>query len=1086
MFKRWCLTGICLLLACTGLCWFFYQVLYVPQRSFISPDWGDAQWIQAADAQTPTAYFRVVTTLDGPPDAAFVTIAATQVFRLYINGTLVGTNATDFANTGVIKAYMYDILSLLVTGSNVVGVRVANADQGPPRLRVAIGVVQGTTLLSHGSGSSWLATARSDLVYGYISARANDWARSDFIASAWYTARSVQFQGHPPMLAIPPALYEHPVAVHWLSAGGGQETYLTGTLVLPAFSTAWLRLAAVGTAQVYLNGSLILNWQGQAPVPRQHLISYLSSTVHEVRYRQGLAVGIYPVTPYLHAGQNILAIHVQAPSISAAREGLQAFNAALSFDLLTMDAQGRQSWITSDAHYWHASTLPVADWLNAGLHVQSWSSPVSIGRPGVTRSFYLPTEVTDRSVPLWMPGLWLSIVLPCSMALIGIWFLLARGLVRRYLYSYKTALHMTSLVFIPPLACEGLLIVLSAEPLFPSFYTWHWGLLLLLLLMTCYAGLRYVLHRPTQHFHWHAQPMNAIQSVMRATSVSMHSVHARKTFATFILTPFTVLLRYKLSFGRNLPRSVVERLRRHWPLAVLLLVVLPFVSYGLSYEPYWQDELSSYYAAQGILAHALPFFPSGFLYEKAELFSYLLAFWQWSLGAPSSRLLSVLGYLISLPLLYYAGCYLFERRCALLATTMLAFSPSALLWSRQVRMYELAQVLLLLTLLLLCRALEQQQRRRSIYLAMSCMLVMYLCHEETFIALPGFLIAVCVCSYTVQRFFPTVCYRKHWWWSALFVGAGIVLQLWLTRMTHPPVLGTDSSQRPMIQFTFDNIPYYLHVLLFPMATNRVALPDITLNTLLAFGGTYLALRGKQVRARFCALFWFCALISLMVLFTMRAERYLYPLLPVYYLLGASMLLSIFSTFWRFFCTLSLPPGGLSRKQLSTGSKLHLWQRVAGMTASVVFACLLLVPLLPLSNANILLSRIAGIAYHHHYPDYNVAGQYVRAHWRSGDVLICVAPDFSVFYYANHADYFLSIDRALFLLERDGHIIDTSMGAHALLQEADLLAVLANHNRIWIVSDNGVYQAQAAKRFAFPSDVHLVFEGYGSAVYLRDG
>lgn len=341
MVRRWYLTGFCLLLACAGLCWFVYQVLYVPQRSFIAPDWGDARWIQAADAQTPVAYFRSVQALDGSPDAAFVTIAATQVFWLYINGTLVGTNTTDFANTGVVKAYMYDILSLLGSGSNVVGVRVANVDQGSPGLRIAIGLVQGRTQLSPGSNSSWLATARSDLVYEHISAHTNDWARSNFSASSWPTAINMQFRGHPPLLTIPPALYEHPVAVQWLASGGGQETYMVGTLTLPAFSTAWLRLAAVGSAQVYINGSLLLNWQGQSPIPRQHLISYLSDTTSEVRYRQGLAVGIYPIAPYLHSGSNILAIHVQSPGIIADRQGLQAFNAALSFDVLVIDARGQ-------------------------------------------------------------------------------------------------------------------------------------------------------------------------------------------------------------------------------------------------------------------------------------------------------------------------------------------------------------------------------------------------------------------------------------------------------------------------------------------------------------------------------------------------------------------------------------------------------------------------------------------------------------------------------------------------------------------------------------------------------------------------
>ena len=104
--------------------------------------------------------------------------------------------------------------------------------------------------------------------------------------------------------------------------------------------------------------------------------------------------------------------------------------------------------------------------------------------------------------------------------------------------------------------------------------------------------------------------------------------------------------------------------------------------------------------------------------------------------------------------------------------------------------------------------------------------------------------------------------------------------------------------------------------------------------------------------------------------------------------------------------------------------------------------------------------------------------------QKGDIVISVAPDFSTFYYTGHVDYFFSIDRALFLFERNGHIIDTSLGVQALLNQDDLRTVLAAHARVWIISDNAEYQAEVAKRFVFPSDFHIVFEGYGSAIYFR--
>ncbi len=1060
VFRSWFLTVLCLLLTCSGLCWFVYQSLFVPQHSFISPDWGNSQWIQAADAQTPVAYFRSVTTLQALPASASVTIAANQVFWLYVNGSLVGSNSADFATTGTLKSSMFDVLSLLQPGVNVLGIRAANDDQGPPALRVNFALLQGSSLVSHGSNIAWLATAQSNLVYASTSL-SDAWARRDFNASPWQSAILSRFQGRPPLLTVPPALYEYPSALHWFRAGSGQETYLVGTLSLPDdFSSVWLRLAALGTAYVYLNGSPVLTWQGEPVISRQQLLNSMRTSGHEAPSRQGVAVGLYPVTPYLHAGQNILAIHVQSPASGIPRPALDTLHAALSLDLLLTDAHDRQFWITPDAH-WHASTLYSADWLNAGLHTQAWPSPVSIAQPAVAHTFSLPAQATDPSLSRWLsaPFLWMAFL--CCALSIALWLLLSWGL---------KSLQLTSLVAIPALACEGLLVVLSSEPLFPSFYTWYWGLFLLLLSACCYCFLWIAVRRNALYFHWHSQ--------------SLHSLHQEKPAPTSFskLSLFCKLLSSRCNLSRLVSSLPWQQLRRHWPLLLLLLLALPLVSYDLSYEPYWQDELSSYYAAQGIRMHALPFFPSGFLYEKAELFSYLLALWQLLLGTAASREISVLAYLASLPLLYYVGCYFFERRCALLATAMLAFSPSALLWSRQVRMYELAQVLLLLALLLLFRALEQPHRARPIYLAMACLLATYLCHEEIFVSLPGFLLAACICSLSPKHIFPAICYQRHWWLAALLLACGIILQLWLTRVTHPPVLGTDSSQRPMVQFSFDNIPYYLRVLLFPTLAHQV-LPDITLNTLLALGGTFLALRYSDLRARFCAVFWLSSLICLLLLFTMRADRYLYTLLPVYYLLGASMLLRLFSTLWQFFCTSLLPGARPEELRIRKRFGFLLGSWVANLISVVLLAILLLLPALPLSNYNLFVSRLLGVK-HHRYPDYDAAGYYVRTHWHPGDVLLSVAPDFSVFYYSGHSDYFLSVDRALFLLERNGHIIDTSIGAYALFQQDDLLAVFANHNRVWIVSDNGIYQAQAAKRFPFPSDVHLVFEGYGSAVYLR--
>src|SRR5512135_3195454 len=74
----WLRIGVLLLLACFGTSWFMYQLVLVPQLSTFAPRWQGAQWVQAADGNNPVAYFRYTTSFSALPDAAYVTVAASQ------------------------------------------------------------------------------------------------------------------------------------------------------------------------------------------------------------------------------------------------------------------------------------------------------------------------------------------------------------------------------------------------------------------------------------------------------------------------------------------------------------------------------------------------------------------------------------------------------------------------------------------------------------------------------------------------------------------------------------------------------------------------------------------------------------------------------------------------------------------------------------------------------------------------------------------------------------------------------------------------------------------------------------------------
>ena len=89
--RRW---SWALVLAC-GLVLGYYiqQTYFSPKQRQYQLDFGDAQWIEPPK-DAPTAYFRKEVFLSVPPEQAWLEIAATDNYGLFVNGDVVG-KATD-------------------------------------------------------------------------------------------------------------------------------------------------------------------------------------------------------------------------------------------------------------------------------------------------------------------------------------------------------------------------------------------------------------------------------------------------------------------------------------------------------------------------------------------------------------------------------------------------------------------------------------------------------------------------------------------------------------------------------------------------------------------------------------------------------------------------------------------------------------------------------------------------------------------------------------------------------------------------------------------------------------------------------
>jgi uncharacterized membrane protein len=1071
---------LCIALACLGMSWFSCQYFLVPQPKSFAPDWHGAGWVQAADSKAPVAYFRSAFNLNIQPDAAFITISASQNFYLFLNGQAIGSNNFALKRGEYSQTYMYSVTSFIQLHANVIAVRVANNDEQTPALRLSIGIVNGKSVSYYGTGNGWQATDDVTRVYPHNTASLNDatfWTTTPFDSSSWLAIQHATYSPAPSMLNVDPQVYEQPMPVQWMSAGLGHDAYFVRRISLSSsVSSAWLRIAATGSASIYVNNQLLVVWNGRPPTPSIGLAYYFSPS-NVSNHGLSLATGVYDVSPYLHAGENVIAVHVAAPGVGAIQNGSGAPNASMSLDMIVNDAQR-----VTPGSGWHVSNQAVEGWERGNDTALAWPAPLLVNRPGTSRFFYQPDSSTTQNAQVTSLSPVLAIAVYSLVAVVGLWLLLSLLISRRYQIAYRSILEMTSLAYLPALACEALLIVLSFEPQMPHPfpYTSSWALALVLL-----VGAGYIL----LWRHAHGQLRSAQVGVGTSPARRPRILNGRD------LSPPWLPIRASLSSTNRVYRHLGVWLSKHWILLLIMLIAIPLVTYNLAYDPYWQDELTSYYAAKGVLVHGLPIMPSGFFYTKGELYSYVLALNMLLFGDQNGapRLFSALEYLACIPALYIAGRYFFDRRVALLATALFAFSPFMLGWGREMRMYQQAQLLTILVVYLFYRALQERQNVRLIYIAVGCLVAAYLSHEESFIIFPALVFWVVVASRDEKHRYFAALYQKHWWIAGTIGASIIITQLLIAHISHPAPIGTDSSQRPFIQFGSDAIPYYTKLLFLPWmlshGTLSSQLPYITVHSMLATMGCVWAMRRKDRRAWFCAWVLVASLLTLVLIFTMQSDRYLYPLLPIYYLMVAYALHRLLRALWRFARSRSMLRKQAQEVMFSSGSQSRLITMMMVCTTGLVCACLLILPILPIANYNLFISRVAGFSYQRQHPDYDNAGRYIHDHWRKGDIVIALSPSLSVLYYVGQVDYFFSTDRALYLFERDSEITDTPTGTTPIFNQGDFQAVLASHARIWIVA-NGSFQNQTRVqingRIIFPPDIHLVYEGYSSAVYLRGG
>src|SRR5947208_10537604 len=250
--RRWSLV---LVLLCRGARGYFgFRTLASPLHRQYQLDFGAAQWTEPPEF-APVAYFRRQIFLNAAPEQAWLEIAATDSFKININGHILGIEA----NLKTRIAQIYDVKQFLNPGTNVIAISVTRASYpGSAQLLVCGSFKEpGGRTGSFISDEHWRVTPRTGIVEG-----TEEWVSPLVQEQIWPNARRATILEHPVHITWVdknPLLLQLPLSGKWITAENARREAIFSTSVNAerARPQTWIQVASSGRLDLLVNGKLI-------------------------------------------------------------------------------------------------------------------------------------------------------------------------------------------------------------------------------------------------------------------------------------------------------------------------------------------------------------------------------------------------------------------------------------------------------------------------------------------------------------------------------------------------------------------------------------------------------------------------------------------------------------------------------------------------------------------------------------------------------------------------------------------------------------------------------------------------------------
>jgi 4-amino-4-deoxy-L-arabinose transferase-like glycosyltransferase len=1102
------LTSLLLVVTCALVLAFFIGRTFVcPLPKGYYPAFGPAKWIQQRGATSAqAAYFRKSIYIGSSIQQAWIQIAATGNYDLYVNGVLVDERIYPCVRlTGA-----YDIKTLLSEGTNAIAVYVAAGTfPGPGQIRVRGAYsTPSSPLQEFYSDSSWKVSGTPDGVVG-----SQHWYSRYLVDTLWTnsneTSADEQFSTLQPLVFDPAVVEERPDA-KWIAAPDAiaRDVSFAQQLQLPVLrGETWLQVATNGTYDVIVNGQLAAT---QASVPRANQPEPATSMLGGLQISYGNIKAPALVAPDngLPGAQTPASVtdhpisRIEEPRLVSPQEQAASLLATRanpiakepdfpgitpsttpSVPTISRLASSRASKsqehsLATDPAFAYRPPLLVAYnismWTKAGpnlivVRVHSAFGPVLLCAAGHT---YVTDGVvdkfaTDDSWYVSSHGLSVPIGKPTRALVVGDYGAQPWGSLPQVVSSHQSLPGEDLRLYTYWAALTSVIVVIV--------------LLLWLTIPAICAQLRSrdraqlwtsdaFLHLPVTSLLMFLWLLSF--DVRFPSDFCFTPIVAVTAVAVFVASKLWLLADGSEPSPKTLSmNSLKANVALYWTIALVIIVLmgLGIRAYGLLDASFAHDEASMARFSRGILTAGFPHVVNGSFTRwltTYELITYPLALCSWLMGPSvlAYRLPALIFSTLTIGLVGWLGYRIFDRRIGLVAAMIYAFLPSSVAWARDGFYPSQECFFAVSTYWLFYEAIRDEHRLNHRYLALSAItfLLTYLSWEGSGFILPSLFVTLIVMRWD----------RLEWardralWRLAGVVFTVVVVQLCIRQLLMiPDYLGIayDLSEvsTPAPVFLERNVfhPFY-YVTSFFFAENRTVL------SLLALSGVCALRPNRGLR------YVWVLLVTLELCYSgflpNYAPRYYFQAQPLLVLAAVGLYFHIADAVrraepvvcptyvWcvRSCCTWLL----LTLVVISSNPYLLKVYRLGADEAAPVF-----------------FERV-GVAFKANYRD---ADRYVAQHFRPGDIVITREPHVFAYYAGREADY--SSDTLLnSRLFYDGgtqrpHYIDKWYGLPSLRTFQELLDLRARHGRFWLIKSTGC-------RWEFDFSARSFLSDWGSSVF----